>query len=61
MSTYKTLHEFGMNEIIIDKSTFIGYANKISILLSEYSTPLPFIKVERKTIKTAKITRGLMR
>ena len=29
MSTYKTLHEFGMNEIIIDKSTFIGYAKPI--------------------------------
>lgn len=26
MSTYKTLHEFGMDEIIIEKSTFIGYA-----------------------------------
>lgn len=30
MSTYKTLHEFGMDEIIIDKSTFIGYAKPIS-------------------------------
>ena len=29
MSTYKTLHEFGMNEIIIDKSTFIGYEKPI--------------------------------
>ncbi|HSQ90502.1 YigZ family protein [Romboutsia sp.] len=29
MSTYKTLHEFGMDEIIIDKSTFIGYAKPI--------------------------------
>ncbi|GAA0863448.1 YigZ family protein [Paraclostridium tenue] len=26
---YKTLHEFGMDEIIIDKSTFIGYAKPI--------------------------------
>ena len=29
MSKYKTLHEFGMDEIIIDKSTFIGYAKPI--------------------------------
>lgn len=29
MSTYKTLHELGMDEIIIDKSTFIGYAKPI--------------------------------
>ena len=29
MSTYKTLHEFGMDEVIIDKSTFIGYAKPI--------------------------------
>ena len=29
MSTYKTLHEFGMDEIIIEKSTFIGYAKPI--------------------------------
>lgn len=29
MSTYKTLHEFGMDEIIIDKSTFIGYSKPI--------------------------------
>ncbi|MGX4598498.1 YigZ family protein [Faecalimicrobium sp. JNUCC 81] len=29
MITYKTLHEFGMDEIIIDKSTFIGYAKPI--------------------------------
>lgn len=29
MTTYKTLHEFGMDEIIIDKSTFIGYAKPI--------------------------------
>ena len=29
MSTYKTLHEFGMDDIIIDKSTFIGYAKPI--------------------------------
>ncbi|MGL6107964.1 YigZ family protein [Romboutsia sp.] len=29
MSTYKTVHEFGMDEIIIDKSTFIGYAKPI--------------------------------
>ena len=29
MSTYKTLHEFGTDEIIIDKSTFIGYAKPI--------------------------------
>lgn len=29
MSTYKTLHEYGMNEIIIEKSTFIGYAKPI--------------------------------
>ncbi|WP_373599644.1 YigZ family protein [Paraclostridium bifermentans] len=26
---YKTLHEFGMDEIIIEKSTFIGYAKPI--------------------------------
>ena len=31
MSTYKTLHEFGMDEIIIEKSTFIGYAKPIKI------------------------------
>ena len=30
MSTYKTLHEFGMDEIIIEKSTFIGYAKPIN-------------------------------
>ena len=29
MSTYKTLHEFWMDEIIIEKSTFIGYAKPI--------------------------------
>ena len=29
MSTYKTLHECGMDEIIIEKSTFIGYAKPI--------------------------------
>ena len=29
MSTYKTLHEFVMDEIIIEKSTFIGYAKPI--------------------------------
>ena len=29
MSAYKTLHEFGMDEIIIEKSTFIGYAKPI--------------------------------
>lgn len=29
MSTYKTLHEFGMDEAIIDKSKFIGYAKPI--------------------------------
>ena len=29
MSTYKTLHELGMDEIIIEKSTFIGYAKPI--------------------------------
>lgn len=29
MNTYKTLHEFGMDEVIIDKSTFIGYAKPI--------------------------------
>lgn len=29
MSTYKTLHEFGMYEVIIEKSTFIGYAKPI--------------------------------
>ncbi|CEN77090.1 IMPACT domain-containing protein [[Clostridium] sordellii] len=27
---YKTLHEFGIDEIIIEKSTFIGYAKPIS-------------------------------
>lgn len=27
---YKTLHEFGVDEIIIEKSTFIGYAKPIS-------------------------------
>lgn len=29
MSGYKTLHEYGSDEIIIDKSTFIGYAKPI--------------------------------
>ena len=29
MSGYKTLHEYGQDEIIIEKSTFIGYANPI--------------------------------
>ena len=29
MSTYKTVHEFGMDEIIIEKSTFIVYAKPI--------------------------------
>lgn len=29
MSTYKTLHEFGVDEIIIERSTFIGYAKPI--------------------------------
>ncbi len=29
MSSYKTLHDFGMDEIIIEKSTFIGYAKPI--------------------------------
>ena len=29
MSNYKTLHDFGTDEIIIEKSTFIGYAKPI--------------------------------
>lgn len=29
MGSYKTLHEFGTDEIIIEKSTFIGYAKPI--------------------------------
>ena len=29
MSSYKTLHDFGSDEIIIEKSTFIGYAKHI--------------------------------
>lgn len=29
MSAYKTLHEYGQDEIIIEKSTFIGYAKPI--------------------------------
>lgn len=29
MSSYKTLHDFGSDEIIIEKSTFIGYAKPI--------------------------------
>ena len=29
MDTYRTLHDFGRDEIIIDKSTFIGYAKPI--------------------------------
>ncbi|RDY29186.1 YigZ family protein [Romboutsia weinsteinii] len=29
MSGYKTLHEYGQDEIIIEKSTFIGYAKPI--------------------------------
>lgn len=29
MGSYKTLHEYGKDEIIIDKSTFIGYAKPI--------------------------------
>lgn len=29
MSTYKTLHDFGSDKIIIEKSTFIGYAKPI--------------------------------
>ena len=29
MSSYKTLHDFGNDEIIIEKSTFIGYAKPI--------------------------------
>ena len=29
MSNYRTLHEFGNDEIIIEKSTFIGYAKPI--------------------------------
>lgn len=29
MNTYKTLHDFGSDEIIIEKSTFIGYAKPI--------------------------------
>lgn len=29
MGTYKTLHEYGQDEIIIEKSTFIGYAKPI--------------------------------
>lgn len=29
MNTYKTLHEFGQDEIVIEKSTFIGYAKPI--------------------------------
>ncbi|MGL4912772.1 MAG: YigZ family protein, partial [Romboutsia sp.] len=29
MKTYKTLHEFGFDEIIIEKSTFIGYAKPV--------------------------------
>ena len=29
MSNYKTLHKFGVNEYIVEKSTFIGYAKPI--------------------------------
>lgn len=29
MSNYKTLHKFGVDEYIVDKSTFIGYAKPI--------------------------------
>lgn len=29
MSNYRTLHEFGMDEITIEKSVFIGYAKPI--------------------------------
>ena len=29
MSNYKTLHKFGVDEYIVEKSTFIGYAKPI--------------------------------
>ena len=29
MSSYKTLHKFGVDEYIVEKSTFIGYAKPI--------------------------------
>ena len=29
MKTYKTLHSFGTDEYIVEKSTFIGYAKPI--------------------------------
>ena len=29
MKTYKTLHSFGSDEYIVEKSTFIGYAKPI--------------------------------
>ena len=29
MKTYKTLHGFGTDEYIVEKSTFIGYAKPI--------------------------------
>ena len=31
MSNYKTLHKFGVDEYIVEKSTFIGYAKPIKI------------------------------
>ena len=31
MKTYKTLHSFGTDEYIVEKSTFIGYAKPISL------------------------------
>ena len=29
MSNYRTLHKFGVDEYIVEKSTFIGYAKPI--------------------------------
>ena len=29
MKTYKTLHSFGTDEYIVEKTTFIGYAKHI--------------------------------
>lgn len=54
MSTYKTLHEFGMDEIIIEKSTFIGYAKPIKT----EEEAIEFVNEIKKNIKMQLIMYG---
>lgn len=51
---YKTLHEFGTDEITIEKSTFIGYAKPIKT----EEEAVEFINEIKKSIKMQDIMFG---